>query len=275
MKKNPQALDETLQLTAIGDGLFSGVILPTWSQGRACYGGILLAMCSRATRLFVSPDRRLLSINITYVGPVAIGAVEVQCEPLRKGSSVSHLECRILQDGKPRVVAVVSYGTRRPGSLDMPRIELPDWAGEPGAGMELPYVPPLSPEFTQHLDYRWEAPYMPLGGAKTPCVRGWLRPALPAPLDEAQILVMLNAFPPPLWSQATAPFPASSLSSHFQMVDAFPQDIVHPWFYYDGPASVIGEGYSDVRARLWHEDGTLVAIGAQQFADFSGRAQID
>ena len=78
--------------------------------------------------------------------------------------------------------------------------------------MELPYVPPLSPEFTQHLDYRWEAPYMPLGGAKTPYVRGWLRPALPRPLDEAQILVMLDAFPPPLWSQATAPFPASSLS---------------------------------------------------------------
>ena len=120
MKKNPQPLDETLLLTAIDEGLFSGVILPTWSQGRACYGGILLAMCSRATRLSVSPERRLLSINITYVGPVTIGPVEVQCEQLREGSSVSHLECRVLQDGKPRVVAVVSYGTRRPGSLDMP-----------------------------------------------------------------------------------------------------------------------------------------------------------
>ena len=99
MKKNPQPLDETLQLAAIEDGLFSGVILPTWSQGRACYGGILLALCSRATRLLVSPERRLLSINITYVGPVAIGAVEVRCERLREGSSVSHLECRILQGG--------------------------------------------------------------------------------------------------------------------------------------------------------------------------------
>ena len=56
------------------------------------------------------------------------------------------------------------------------------------------------------------------------------------------------------------------------MVDAIRQENVHSWFYSDGPATVVGEGYSDVRARLWHEDGTLVAIGAQQFADFSGRA---
>ena len=272
MEKNPQPLDETLRLSAIEDGLFSGLILPTWTQGRACYGGILLALCSRATRRWGSTERRLLCINITYVGPVASGSVEVRCERLREGSSVSHLECRILQEGKPLVVAVVSYGTRRPGSLGIPRSELPNWAGEPGTGMELPFVPPLSPEFTQHLDYRWEAPYMPLGGAETPYVRGWLRPALPTALDDAQLLVMLDAFPPPLWSKATTPFPASSLSSHFQMVDAVPQDNAHPWFYYDGPATVVGAGYSDVRARLWHEDGTLVAIGAQQFADFSGRA---
>ena len=271
MTKNPRALDETLNLTAIEDGLFAGAILPTWNQGRACYGGILLALCARATRLLVSSERRLLSINITYVGPVAIGDVNVRCERLREGSSVSHLECRILQEGKPRVVALVSYGTRRPGSLDMPRMKLPTWAGEPGTGIELPFMPPLSPEFTQHMDYRWEAPYMPTGGAETPYVRGWLRPARPTCLDEAQILVMLDAFPPPLWSQASTPFPASSLSSHFQMVDALPQHNSHPWFYYDGPATVVGEGYSDVRARLWHEDGTLLAVGVQQFADFSGR----
>ena len=224
MEKKPQPMDDTLHLKPLEDGLFAGAILPTWSQGRACFGGILLALCSRATRQLVSPDRGLVSINITYVGPVAPGPVQVRCEPLREGSSVSHLECRILQEGKPRVVAIVSYGTRRPGSLAIPRMGLPDWAGEPGAGMEMPFAPPLSPEFTQHLDYRWEAPYMPFGGAEDPSVRGWLRPALPAPLDEAQILVMLDAFPPPLWSKTTAPFPASSLSSHFQLVDALPTE---------------------------------------------------
>ena len=142
MKKSPQPLDETLRLSAVEDGDFSGVILPTWSQGRACFGGICCALCSRATRLLVSPERRLLSINITYVGRSLPAPSRVRCERLERGSSVSHLECRVLQDGKPRVVLVnVSYGTRRLGSLDMPRIELPNWAGEPGAGLELPFIP--------------------------------------------------------------------------------------------------------------------------------------
>ena len=153
----------------------------------------------------------------------------------------------------------------------MPRMKLPTWAGEPGTGIELPFMPPLSPEFTQHMDYRWEAPYMPTGGAETPYVRGWLRPARPTCLDEAQILVMLDAFPPPLWSQASTPFPASSLSSHFQMVDAIPQENVHPWFYYDGPAT-----WSERDTRMFEPASGMKMVrwspSERQFADFSGRA---
>ena len=119
------------------------------------------------------------------MGPATIDDVNIRCERLREGSSVSHLERRILQEGKPRVVAIVSYGTRRPGSIDMPRMALPNWAGKPGMGIELPFMARLSPEFTQHLDHRWEAPYLPLGRTETPYVRGWLYSARPASFDAA------------------------------------------------------------------------------------------
>jgi len=251
---------------------YLGYIPKEWSQGRACFGGVLLALSARAGALFASDDRRLRCINMTFVAPVGPGEVRVEIEPLRAGGSVTHLLCKVVQNENVVNTSTLAYGTGRPGSLEIPAIAMPQDAGEPGEGHAMPYAPPITPEFTQHIDYRWVRDSLPFSAGTQARAYGWVRPAVPTTIDEAQILAMMDAYPPPLWSLAKTKFMASSLSSHFQ-IRHIPdgEKNPHPWFLYDGPASVVGGGYSDAQARLWHENGTLVAVGMQQFADFSSR----
>ena len=250
---------------------FQGYIPEEWSQGRACFGGILLAIAARACDACAQEDRSLRAVNVTYVAPAGAGPIQVEVEKVRVGGSVTHFGCRILQEGKTVTMFTFAYGKTREGCLSIPPIAMP-FTGPPGEGKELPFLPPLTPQFTQHLEYRWVLNSTPFSGAEDAHVQGWIRPAIPVAVDGAQILALLDAYPPPVWSKAKKVFMASSLSSHFQIRDIpSAKENPHPWFFYDGPASVVGDGYSDVQARLWHEDGTLVAVGMQQFVDFSNR----
>jgi len=265
-------MDNEIKLEKLDcDNSFKCEINEEWSQGRACFGGLLLAMSARAATHAVPEGRPLRAINMTYVAPVSAGTIEIKVQLLRSGSSVSHVSCQIHQNGHVATTATLSYGSPRDGSLTIPRIPMPDVV-PPEDGDEFPFLPPITPKFIQHLDYRWIPGHTPLAGRETAHVFGWIRPSIPMKMDAAQILALLDAYPPPLWSKAQVPFLASSLSSHFQILEIpeTTQD-AHPWFLYDGPATVVGNGYSDVQARLWHQDGTLVAVGMQQFADFTNK----
>ena len=270
--RNPRCMDEEIKLEKQSSSeSFEGQINDEWSQGRACFGGLLLAYSARAAAHLVPEDRPLRAMNMTYVAPVSAGRIEIKTELLRSGGSVSHVSCQIHQEGQVATTATLSYGSPRANSLSIPQSPMPDVV-PPEEGQEFPFLPPITPKFIQHLDYRWIPGHTPLAGAETAHVFGWIRPSIPMTVDAAQILALLDAYPPPLWSKAQAPFLASSLSSHFQILkipDATENN--HPWFLYDGPATVVGHGYSDVQARLWHEDGTLVAVGMQQFADFTNK----
>jgi len=270
--RSPKTLENALLLTPRGDEVsWDGAIPEEWSQGRACFGGVLLAIAARACDSLVEQERSLRSVNVTYVAPAAPGPIVVKVEKIREGGSVTHFGCRILQNEKTVTLFALAYGLIREGCLSIPPLPL-TWDGEPGVGHELPYIPPMTPQFTQHLEYRWTLDSVPFSGSEKAHVKGWIRPAIPIPVDAAQILMLLDAYPPPIWSKADRIFMASSLSSHFQIRNIpSSEENPHPWFFYDGPASVVGQGYSDVQARLWHEDGTLVAVGMQQFVDFSNR----
>ncbi len=251
--------------------VFTGHIPEAWSQGRACFGGLLLAQIARLGERVVSDGRPLRSMNVTYVAPVGPGPIEIEMKVLREGRSVSHVHGTIFQNGKPAVASMLAYATARPGSIEVPPSRLPD-VPPAEEGNQMPYNPPLTPQFSQHWDYRWTVDGLPFSGGDHAHVMGWIRPFVPTPVDASLVLALLDAYPPPIWSKATGIFAASSLSSHYQIRE-IPQhaDNPNPWFFYDGPAVAVGDGHSDVQARLWHEDGTLVALGIQHFVDFSDR----
>ena len=148
--RNPQSLEHALLLSP-GKEAYSwdGAIPEAWSQGRACFGGVLLAIAARACDSLAEQERCLRSVNVTYVAPAAPGPIVVKVEKIREGGSVTHFGCRILQGEKTVTLFALAYGLTREGCLSIPPLP-PIWEGEPGVGHELPYIPPMTPQFTQH-----------------------------------------------------------------------------------------------------------------------------
>src|SRR5699024_7353150 len=69
------------------------VIPAGWTQGRACFGGLIAAIMYRRLQALV-PDRPPRSLFVSFVGPVAAGDIELNAEVLRTGGSVTQAECR-------------------------------------------------------------------------------------------------------------------------------------------------------------------------------------
>ena len=252
---------------------FTGTVQPSWSQGRAAFGGILLGMTGATAQHAVPSDRLLRSANINFLAPVTVGPVQLEIERLREGRSVTHLQVRILQEEKVCAVTTLAYGTSRPQSLAMPATPMPT-AAPPHRALDIPFLPGTTPEFLRHFEYRWTSSDLPYSGGKDVHIQGWMRPRIVCPLTSSYALVLSDAFPPPILCQSTAFVRSSSLSAHMQFVDLpLPQETENPWFFYEGSASYGGNGYSDIDARLWHENGKLVARITQVIADFSGQSR--
>jgi len=267
----PLPLAEAIAVHATAETtIYTATVQPSWAQGRAAVGGILLGMTGGAAQHHVTDDRHLRSANINFLAPVAVGPVQLIVEVLREGRSVTHLQVRIIQAEKVCAVTSLAYGTSRPESLAMPSTPMSATTG-PDEAMDIPFLPGTTPEFLRHFEYRWTSADLPYSGSKDAHIQGWIRPRIPCSLTSAYALVLSDAFPPPILCQSTAFVPSSSLSAHMQFVDLpLPQTDPNPWFFYDGNASYGGDGYSDIDARLWHQDGQLVARITQVIADFSG-----
>ena len=61
-----------------------------WLQGRTIYGGLVAGMMMhKAVATIADPQRRLLSCNVTFVGPVQLAPMRLSTEILRQGKSVT------------------------------------------------------------------------------------------------------------------------------------------------------------------------------------------
>lgn len=248
-KRNPLPLEDALQMAELnGPGLVETSIPEAWSQGRACFGGLLLAQVARGGEALVSTDRKLRSLNITFVAPTGPGTVRIRYEVIREGRSVSHIQARMTQEDRVVVMSTLAYGTSRPLSLSMESAPMPD-AGKPGDGYEMPFNPPATPEFTQHIDYRWVVDHMPFSGSDVAHVRGWVRPTIPSPVDPPLILAMMDAYPPPcgVW-------PLDCLWR--VLCPAITRCWISPT-----PSPIHTRGFSTMALQPWSEEGILMWWG--------------
>ncbi len=253
-------------------GVRRGDIDPSWAQGRATFGGLVAGGLLRSMERLLEPERRLRSLQVSFVGPVAPGPVEARCEVLRAGRSLSLVTGEVLQEGAVRCVAQGAFGGPRPTAFSVAPPALPE-VPPPEDLMQLPFIEGVTPSFTRHFDYRWTHHGFPFTGADEAWVQGWVRHnAAGVEVDSAALLGLLDSWPAPFLSITDRPFPASSVTWQVQLL-ADLQGLAKPgdWFLYDARTTSSGEGYSDFEAALWHQSGALVARSRQLLAEFSGR----
>jgi len=260
-------IDEVLaSVLADGEaGSFSAETSEDWGQGRTLFGGVQALLAVRAMRCLVPDAPPLWSLQSTFVAPIAPGRVRLQAQVLRQGRSALQIEARLMDVEQTAMVAVGVFGEARDSTV---RVEPPPSRPVPQEGTELPFIPGVTPNFTQHYAYRWADGGLPFTGSTEPGTRIHLRQRDDGFIDEAQLIALADSVPPPALSLLDKPTPASTLSWSLEFVRHLPPQPAEHWWRMDAGIVAARDGYSSQDAHLFGPDGQLVALSRQVVAVF-------
>jgi acyl-CoA thioesterase len=261
------AILETISRTIDGTGLE----LPSdWMQGRAGYGGLVGALALKAMRGHVSPDRKVRSLLISFVGPVGPEVFSLQTRVLRSGKAVTQVQAKLVQSDNICCVALGSFGGDRDSIIRIEPIQHPKMAG-PGKSFELPFIDGLTPAFARHFVYRWALGELPFTGKGGSEIGGWIqfRESTDC-LTEEWLVALADAWPTPVLSMLTAPAPVSTVTwelgfVHLDRVTCTEND----WWCYHCKVDGAENGYVHERGAIWDPEGRLAAYSRQTLAVFA------
>lgn len=244
-------------------------IPPGWTQGRANYGGLVAALMYARTLSAIDSTRVLRSATVSFVGPVATGPATVTAEVLRQGKSVVQTEARIRQNGDVVAVLLCSFGAGRESMIAVGAEAAPAFK-QPDEGLALPYIPGVTPEFTQNIDFRWAHGDLPFSGSTLPEIGGWMRlKEARGPVDMLDFFMLVDAWPPTVLPMVRGPAPGSSLTWTLEPVFLPAGKTATDWWQYRATTDFAADGYSNTEARIWDNEGRLVAISRQVVVVFA------
>lgn len=247
----------------------STVQLPdNWMQGRTVFGGISAAAMLEALLKLVPDGRMPRTLTISFVGPLEPGPVELRTEVYRSGKHVTQAQAWLSQKGEVQGTLLASFGSGRESMLNIGNGPVPVVA-EPASAMQLPNVPGITPQFTEHFEYRWLSPYLPMSGKGDGVLSGWMRFREPEPaLGFSHVLAMLDAWPVACFSLFQRPAPFSSLSWTLEFLGEIPAESGNDYWLFEDVTDHAVDGYAQTRARLWSPSGQLVALSRQTVSIF-------
>lgn len=240
-----------------------------WTQGRANYGGLVGALLYARIATLIEDQRWLRSATVSFVGPVATGAATVTAEMLRHGKSVTQAEARIVQNGEVVAVMLASFGAARESALQVSAPPAPVFKS-PDDCQALPYIPGVTPEFTQHIDFRWGHGGFPFSASDLPELGGWMRlKEARGDIDFIDLFMLVDAWPPALLPMVKGVAPGSSMTWTLEPLLLPAGKTANSWWQYQAITEYAQDGYGNCAARIWDDEGRLVAISRQTVVVFA------
>lgn len=96
-----------------------------WGQGRATFGGMLAAVLFEKVATQVAQDRPIRSVLLSFIAPVAPGAMEVQVKVLREGRGATQVQATAYQNDQACAVLLASFGGDRESMLNVAQERAP------------------------------------------------------------------------------------------------------------------------------------------------------
>ncbi len=254
-------LDTLLNVTVAGDGLYRCEVPDGWQQGRGAYGGLAFGWLVRACQA-TDPERPVRALSAQLTAPVLPGAADLRVETLRRGSGMSHVAARLVQDGETVAMAV--------GTLGLPRVPVTYDALLPPAAPPAATVPAVPwsaafPAFARYFEFRPCVGHLPWSGAPEALTGGWVAARAPgARRDAAVVAALLDVWWPAYLTRARGPHVMATVAAMLQ----FAADGGDP----AAPALVAirsdtaTEGYTVEDRTLWDEGGRLLGLCRQTMA---------
>jgi acyl-CoA thioesterase len=271
----PPAMAALLQGRAIDQNRVRFQVDESWQQGRTLFGGLLSALAVQAMRDVCGSQWALRALQTSFVGPVAPGAFDVEVQLLRQGKNIRQVQANITQADAQGQVATAGvllgvFGGGRESSLPRLMPQRPEVAKNVAASVQLPFLQGLTPNFTQHMDFRLAEGAFPFMGTDHDSSRMHVRLKQSHELDAELLAVMLaDAGPTPVLAQLKAPAPASSVSWALELRPVAEGADIGGFWRMDKDALAVDEGYVNERTALWTPDGQLAALGYQVVAVYA------
>jgi len=239
-----------------------------WMQGRAAYGGLGAGLVYESMRQQLSKNVPVRCLQVSFIGPIFADNLIVSSEILREGKSVSQVLGRGVQSGQTKIAVLGSFGAARQSSVQVSdAIRLP--AEDPETLEAMPFIEGVTPNFTKHFDFRY-ATALPFAGSRDTVLRGYVRYRQAEPvMGEAQLLGLIDAWPPTTLPMLKTPTPASSLSWTVEFVQPLPSLAGDEFCQYEAEIVHAADGYGHTRARIWNMAGELLAISQQTVTQFA------
>ncbi len=255
-------------MQSITPGSNGMTILPNWGQGRATYGGLIAAILLQHSQQRLNIQRPLRSMSVNFVGPANVGDIQLSSHLLRAGKSASQTQGSASQNGQVVSAILAAFADDRSSAITVPAVETPAFAA-PETLTALPYLPGITPEFTQQFEFRWAQGDLPFTGSTSADIGGWVRFREPPPtLTSAAIAALVDAWPPATASQFHQPAAISTMSWTMELVAALDNLTADGWWQYQAKTEFSQNGYAHIAAQLWHSSGQLIAISRQTVALF-------
>ncbi len=250
----------------------SSVVVPaSWGQGRATFGGLVVALAYEAMLAVVEAGRPLRSIGVSFVGPLAPEQpASFSARLLREGKAVSQVQVEVRQGEQVVTLVQASFGVARASAVAVEALPAAGMKG-PEESQELPYIRNVTPEFTRYIAMRWAVGGLPFSSNKSRQMGGWMRfrdEPEGEPMEVSHLLALLDSWPPALLPHLGTPAMASSLTWTAEFLQPLPQQGSGDWCRYLAEIEEARDGYGHVAARMWSADGQLLAISRQMVTVF-------
>ena len=270
----PISLDAALTFQILDDGGLSAPVPGHFSNGPSSmasekgfpFGGLLAALCAQSMRQGLALTAPLRTLSVQYLSAARFGE-QVAFRPrlLRGGRNVLYAAVEAEQDGRMTHHATGTYGL--------------DAAPAPLTPLHAPPPPldrldpkatirgPMSPQFAQHVVYRFDGGPNILGGneGKPVIERTWMRMADGRPLDEVGLCYLLDALYPPAWTASKTPAAMTTVDLRIDILtDQTPQTAPDGWAFFEFRMLDLGLGWTVDEAIAWGADGTPLALSRQR-----------
>ena len=239
---------------------FAAEVTPGWDIGGNANGGYLMAIAGRAMAEAVG--RPPLTLTAHYLRPAPAGPCDIEVTTVRSGRRFATATATLTMASGQVIALLGTFGEQTPGGRAFTReapVDLPDYDD-----CELPPPPDDGPrpEIFRRLAVRIRPgdegfrTGNPSGNAE---IRGWFAFADGEPIDAIGLLLVADAFPPPIFNTdlPTAWVPTVELTVHVRGVPE--PGPLRCWFR----SRFIHDGLLDEEGEIWDSTGKLVAQSRQ------------
>jgi acyl-CoA thioesterase len=255
-----------------GDAGYEVTVPPDWLQGRAVFGGMQMAIATRAMRAAMSGEQRALplrSAQMTFVGPVNGGEpISLHAQVLRTGRSATHARCDLAHgDGGVACTVVGIFGVSRMSQFvrELPR---PDPGRSPDDGLVSLDEGLLVPAFLQHFEARVAVGALPYSGYAEPRSLVYVRLRDRDCGPEDALLALADVLPTPAVAMLRKAAPVSSLNWMIEILRDPARLDLHDWVLIDTEVRAGTDGYLSQTSLLYGADGHAYSASHQTVGVF-------